>query len=220
MAPSLGSVLLCWLCWRASRRWSVRRSRSGARSRVYRSKYSTCLSKMPNSRGSRTPLRSATPTSSSANSVTCKSSTPRAAPRTVPSSPRAAVTVGVMASSRPKSDRRSDAKRPTSTSSLVAPISVRARAMPSKSGLRPLAPLAPPCASPPAPTRLAASALRAPQMVGGIRPTIPKSMKPTRPSSRTRRFPACTSAWKKGQATTERVQTLRASTRVCSGFDE
>lgn len=43
---------------------------------------------------------------------------------------------------------------------------------------------------------------RAFQVVGEMRPTMPKSMNPTRPSGSTSRLPACTSAWKVGQPRT------------------
>mmetsp|Transcript_70664 Transcript_70664/g.165712 ORF Transcript_70664/g.165712 Transcript_70664/m.165712 type:complete len:259 (+) Transcript_70664:519-1295(+) len=56
------------------------------------------------------------------------------------------------------------------------------------------------------------------QMFAGIRPTMPKSMKATRPSFSTNRFPAWTSAWKISQALTDRDHTFKALIKVCSGF--
>ena len=46
---------------------------------------------------------------------------------------------------------------------------------------------------------------------------MPKSMKPTFPSSHTMRLPACTSAWKLSHASTDPNQTLSAFTSVASG---
>mmetsp|Transcript_103019 Transcript_103019/g.177717 ORF Transcript_103019/g.177717 Transcript_103019/m.177717 type:complete len:299 (-) Transcript_103019:1073-1969(-) len=54
-------------------------------------------------------------------------------------------------------------------------------------------------------------------VTGEIRPTIPKSMKPTRPSGSTSTFPACTSAWKLGQARTLPSHTFSALIRTSSG---
>mmetsp|Transcript_8098 Transcript_8098/g.15916 ORF Transcript_8098/g.15916 Transcript_8098/m.15916 type:complete len:244 (-) Transcript_8098:728-1459(-) len=92
----------------------------------------------------------------------------------------------------------------TSTFSFVAPIITNAPAIPSE--------------FPSANARV--SSCRASHILGGMVPTMPKSMKPTLPSLRTRRFPACTSAWKKSFAMTESVHAFRADTSVASGSDE
>ena len=47
---------------------------------------------------------------------------------------------------------------------------------------------------------------------------MPKSTKPTRPSSSTSRLPAWTSAWKRSLATTLRAQVRRADSKARSGL--
>mmetsp|Transcript_75774 Transcript_75774/g.234509 ORF Transcript_75774/g.234509 Transcript_75774/m.234509 type:complete len:274 (+) Transcript_75774:392-1213(+) len=85
----------------------------------------------------------------------------------------------------------------------------------------PVAPIAmSDCAMPRSSSRARASTApsMAFQILGGTRPTMPKSMKPTRPSFSTRRLPAWTSAWKISQPRTESAQTLSAVISVPSGF--
>mmetsp|Transcript_2004 Transcript_2004/g.3909 ORF Transcript_2004/g.3909 Transcript_2004/m.3909 type:complete len:281 (-) Transcript_2004:707-1549(-) len=92
----------------------------------------------------------------------------------------------------------------TSTFSFVAPIMTKAPAIPSE--------------SPSAKARV--SSCKASHILGGIVPTMPKSINPTLPSLRTSRLPAWTSAWKKSFAMTERVHAFNADTSVASGSDE
>mmetsp|Transcript_8613 Transcript_8613/g.18811 ORF Transcript_8613/g.18811 Transcript_8613/m.18811 type:complete len:204 (+) Transcript_8613:439-1050(+) len=92
----------------------------------------------------------------------------------------------------------------SSTFPTVAPMEIKAAAIPCASF----------AASPVFKSSMAAD------IAGGIRPTMPKSRKPTRPSSRTKRFPACTSAWKKSHDCTDTTQTFNAATSVASGSRE
>ena len=55
------------------------------------------------------------------------------------------------------------------------------------------------------------------QASGRIRPTMPKSMNPTRPSSSSIRLPACTSAWKKSHTIRLENQVFSAVIRVPAG---
>mmetsp|Transcript_21714 Transcript_21714/g.64675 ORF Transcript_21714/g.64675 Transcript_21714/m.64675 type:complete len:228 (+) Transcript_21714:216-899(+) len=103
--------------------------------------------------------------------------------------------------SRARSLLMSSAKLSSSTSPTVAPMDMSARAMPRGS-----------CSA-----RATLSMSTPLETAGGRRPTMPKSRKPTRPSSSTRRLPACTSAWKNSHFCTERAQVLSAATRVISG---
>src|SRR6056297_1219505 len=59
--------------------------------------------------------------------------------------------------------------------------------------------------------------LTASQVSGRMRPTIPKSIKPTRPSLNTIRLPACTSAWKNSHWVRLENQVFIAVIRVRSG---
>lgn len=61
------------------------------------------------------------------------------------------------------------------------------------------------------------SASTARHVAGAMRPTMPKSMNPTRPSRSASTLPACTSAWKVSQKRTEPVQVLSALMSVASG---
>mmetsp|Transcript_16099 Transcript_16099/g.19297 ORF Transcript_16099/g.19297 Transcript_16099/m.19297 type:complete len:201 (-) Transcript_16099:100-702(-) len=89
----------------------------------------------------------------------------------------------------------------TSTLELVAPIFTSAPAISRESPMR----------------SAWLSSSNALHIFGGIVPTIPKSMKATLPSLRTKRFPACTSAWKKSLEITDRVHAFSADTSVASG---
>mmetsp|Transcript_126750 Transcript_126750/g.370444 ORF Transcript_126750/g.370444 Transcript_126750/m.370444 type:complete len:309 (-) Transcript_126750:592-1518(-) len=96
----------------------------------------------------------------------------------------------------------SSANLASSTAASVAPIAMSDRAMPRESSR----------------ARASTAPSMALQIFGGTRPTMPKSMNPTRPSSSTRRLPAWTSAWKISQPRTESAQTLSAVISVPSGF--
>mmetsp|Transcript_22910 Transcript_22910/g.63758 ORF Transcript_22910/g.63758 Transcript_22910/m.63758 type:complete len:224 (+) Transcript_22910:339-1010(+) len=86
-----------------------------------------------------------------------------------------------------------------STVASAAPMLHRARAIPWES-----------------PTASAAdSSLTDRKTFSLMRPTIPKSIKPTRPSSSNIKFPACTSAWKNGMVVTDLLQMLSAVMMVC-----
>mmetsp|Transcript_24326 Transcript_24326/g.66336 ORF Transcript_24326/g.66336 Transcript_24326/m.66336 type:complete len:327 (+) Transcript_24326:127-1107(+) len=147
----------------------------------------------PNSRGSFRPLLPATWAMSSTMSWICDSST--AAP---------VATSAVAPPKRFSNFSMSWANASSSTFPTVAPMEIKARAMPFAS--------------------FVASAVfrssMATDMAGGRRPTMPKSRKPTRPSSTTKRFPAWTSAWKNSHRCTESAQTFRAATSVASGSAE
>mmetsp|Transcript_73820 Transcript_73820/g.173200 ORF Transcript_73820/g.173200 Transcript_73820/m.173200 type:complete len:206 (+) Transcript_73820:213-830(+) len=142
--------------------------RSGARSFVYRSKYNDCLMSRPNSRGSFRPLFPATWAMSRTMSCILDSSTAMS------------VLLSKVFPSEEMSFWMSAAKASSSTSPTVAPMEMSALAIPRASL-----------------TASAVFSLSMPVAIcGERRPTMPKSMKPTRPSSRTSRFPAWTSAWK------------------------
>mmetsp|Transcript_101703 Transcript_101703/g.242548 ORF Transcript_101703/g.242548 Transcript_101703/m.242548 type:complete len:396 (+) Transcript_101703:30-1217(+) len=176
-------------------------SRSGAKSLVYRSKYKACFTSSANSRGSFSPFSSATRTTSKSKSVTCSLS--RATSATTFSGPLPRKTTSDSSPAiRAKTLATSSAKAVSSTVP-VAPMAIRLRAMPR--------------ASPAANDATRPSTAN--QISDGILPTMPKSRKPTRPSSSTRRFPACTSAWKISQPRTDIDHTFSALMRVCSGLE-
>mmetsp|Transcript_51648 Transcript_51648/g.136426 ORF Transcript_51648/g.136426 Transcript_51648/m.136426 type:complete len:235 (+) Transcript_51648:304-1008(+) len=137
---------------------------------------------------------------SRSRSVTCSSSSATSA-ATVPSARGRRRTSGERPRSRSRMPSTSWARAASSTSASVAPMAMRARAIDLAS-----------LAMKPIPRASTAS-----QIFGGTRPTMPKSMKPTRPSSSTRRLPACTSAWKNSHFCTDRAHVLSAATRVISG---
>mmetsp|Transcript_12576 Transcript_12576/g.33790 ORF Transcript_12576/g.33790 Transcript_12576/m.33790 type:complete len:242 (-) Transcript_12576:876-1601(-) len=139
---------------------------------------------------------------SSNNSVTCTSSKSTCAETAPPVSSRLSLSSGSRLVSRARMLDTSAAKRSSFTSLSVAPIAINAWAVPSESFV----------------TKDEPKRSTAFQMLGGTRPTMPKSMKPTRPSLSTRRLPAWTSAWKISQFLTDSAQTFSAEIRVASGF--
>mmetsp|Transcript_71943 Transcript_71943/g.233864 ORF Transcript_71943/g.233864 Transcript_71943/m.233864 type:complete len:252 (-) Transcript_71943:906-1661(-) len=152
----------------------------------------------PNSRGNFKPLFPATCAMSNTMSWICASSTDDDAPEAVA---EPAATGPVARPRRLSNFSMSAAKLSSSTLPTVAPIEIKARAMPFAS-----------------PTANATLSISTPaETFGGSRPTMPKSKNPTRPSSKTRRLPACKSAWKKSHLWTESDQTFSAATRVASG---
>mmetsp|Transcript_3263 Transcript_3263/g.10721 ORF Transcript_3263/g.10721 Transcript_3263/m.10721 type:complete len:213 (+) Transcript_3263:675-1313(+) len=180
-------------------RSSLSTSRPGASRDVYRSKYRTCLMRSANSRGKRIPYPSATRATAATARFSCVSSMALAAAPALAVVAMSAVMLSIEAMTSPMSFAK--AADCSSESSLVKPIFSSARPTPAM--------------SPAGKERTKSSIPSA--VAAGMAPTIPKSMKATRPSVRTSRLPACTSAWNHSLVSTLLTHVFSATMSASSG---